>query len=126
VLDASCCLQTRSELVELLLKEGVDHANNGERVRATDKSTLSPCPHDRHSPILFVSCLLARHVQSVLEVAAQRNNVPATEVCLKYGVGGGGKALVIAAILGFTGVAKAILAHWQEDEEMVSAYMHCG
>jgi hypothetical protein len=58
-------------------------------------------------------------MQSVLEVAAQRNNVPATEVCLKYGVGGGGKALVIAAILGFTGVAKAILAHWQEDEEMV-------
>jgi hypothetical protein len=36
VLDASCCLQTRSELAELLLKEGVDHANNGGRVRATD------------------------------------------------------------------------------------------
>jgi hypothetical protein len=116
VLDASCCLQTRSELAELLLKEGVDHANNGGRVSVTHFLRYALSVHSR-----YVSVAL-RNVQSVLEVAAQRSNVAATEVCLKYGVGGGGKALIIAAFVGCIGVAKVILAHWQEDEEMVNAY----
>jgi alpha-D-ribose 1-methylphosphonate 5-phosphate C-P lyase len=48
--------------------------------------------------------------------------VAGAEVCFKHGVGGGGKALITAAYLGYTSVAKVILAHWQEDEEMVNAY----